>query len=239
MKPDSRLQDEAAVPVWDAAYGPSNLKGSNLWGDPPVPYATTAAQLFAESSAALILDLPCGDGRNLSPLAASAPIVLAGDTSVNAMGIAREVAAKAGIAGKTVFVKSDIFATGFLDNSIDGIFCWDMLGHLTKPDEALRELYRICRPDGHIVANMWTMGDCQSYDPFIKELAPREYVDHFGWYIRFYDRSDLDELLSSVGLVPACVELQRWWEPPHVGYRDYVHEHECLIFTIRKEASPD
>ncbi len=234
MPGDVHPKDDAAVPLWDAAYDPSQLKGANLWGDPPVPYAETAAALFAEHSAAMILDLPCGDGRNLSPLAKSAPIVVAADSSVNAMAIARDVATQAGIADKTVFVKNDIFATTFLDDALDGIFCWDMLGHLTNPQDALRELHRICKPGGHIVVNMWTMGDCQPYDPNIRKIAPMEYVDHFGWYIKFYDQDALEALLRSVDMTPTSIELRRWSEPPHVGYRDYEHEHECLIATIRK-----
>lgn len=231
-------RDAAAIPLWNGAYDSSVLDGgSNLWGDPPVPYAEVAAKLFAASSASVILDLPCGDGRNLAPLADGAPIVLAGDTSENAMMIAEKVAAKAGIRQKIVFSKVDAFATGFLDNSIDGIFSWDLLGHLTNPAEALREFYRICRPGGSIVANMWTMNDCQVTDPNIREIAPKEYIDHFDFYCRFYDRDDLDGLLNSVGMTASNVEVARWWEPPHATYRTYEHEHESLIFTITKPGS--
>lgn len=230
-------RDAAAIPLWNDAYATSDVQDTgNLWGDPPVPYAEKAARLFAENSAAVILDLPCGDGRNLPPLANGAPILLAGDTSKNAMGIAERVVRNAGVRDKVVFVEVDAFATGLLDNSVDGIFCWDLLGHLTNPEDALRELYRITRPGGHIVANMWTMNDCQVSDPNIKEIAPKEYIDHFDFYCRFYDREDLDALLSSVGMPAQEVEVQRWWEPPHAGYRDYEHEHESLIFTIRKSA---
>jgi ubiquinone/menaquinone biosynthesis C-methylase UbiE len=228
-------RDAAAIPLWNDAYDSSRLQGeSNLWGDPPVPYAETAAQLFSRNSAAVVLDLPCGDGRNLPPLANGAPILLGGDTSSNAMAIAERVAEKAGIRHKVVFVEVDAFATGLLDNSVDGIFCWDLLGHLTNPEDALRELNRITRPGGHIVANMWTMNDCQVTDPNIKEIAPKEYVDHFDFYCRFYDRHDLDALLTSVGMAADSVEVASWWEPPHAGYRDYEHEHESLIFTIEK-----
>ena len=228
-------KDAAAIPLWNAAYDTSQVRGSgNLWGDPPVPHAERAAGLFAASSARVVLDLPCGDGRNLPPLAAGAPILLAGDTSLNAMGIAEQVVERAGVREKVVFVKVDAFDTGLLDNSVDGIFCWDLLGHLTNPEEALRELYRILRPGGHIVANQWTMNDCQVSDPNIREIAPKEYIDHFDFYCRFYDRSDLDSLLESVGMTAESVEVQRWWEPPHAGYRDYEHEHESLVFTIKK-----
>lgn len=231
----SRERDAAAIPLWNDAYDTSQLgEYANLWGDPPVPYAETAARLFAAHDASVVLDLPCGDGRNLPPLATGAPILLAGDTSWNGMRIAEQVARKSGIRDRVVFLEVDAFATGLLEDSVDGIFCWDLLGHLTEPEGALRELFRITRPGGHIVANMWTMNDCQVSDPLIKEIAPKEYVDHFDFYCRFYDRADLDALLESVGMPATTVEVQSWWEPPHAGYRNYEHEHESLIFTIRK-----
>lgn len=236
MNVDIDPRDAAAIPLWNDAYtGVDVADQGNLWGDPPVPHAERAARLFAAHNAAVVLDLPCGDGRNLPPLAAGASILLAADTSVNAMRIAECVAEKAGIRAKTVFTTIDVFATGLLDDSVDGIFCWDLLGHLTNPGDALREMYRITRPGGHIVANMWTMDDCQTSDPLIKEIEPKIYIDHFGFYCQFYDADDLGALLDEVAMPAESVEVQRWWEPPHAGYRDYEHEHESLVFTIRKK----
>jgi len=231
----SESQDAAAIPRWNDAYDSSQVAGQgNLWGDPPVPSAQTAARLFAEHSAAVVLDLPCGDGRNLPPLAAGAPVLLGGDTSRNAMTIAEKVAEKAGIRDKLVFVEMDAFGTGLLDNSVDGIFCWDLLGHLANPQDALREIYRIVRPGGHIVANLWTMNDCQVTDPNIREIAPKEYVDHFDFYCRFYDRDDAEALLHSVGMSARSIEVAGWREPAHAGYRDYEHDHESLVVTLQK-----
>lgn len=231
-------RDAAAIPLWNDAYDSSDVQGQgNLWGDPPVPHAEKAAQLFAASSAAVILDLPCGDGRNLPPLTKGAGLVLAGDTSRNAMAIAEKVTEKAGVRAKVLFVELDAFATGLLDSSVDGIFCWDLLGHLTNPAEALREFHRITRPGGHIVANMWTMNDCQVSDPDIKEIAPKEYIDHFDFYCKFYDRADLDALLESVGMPAESVEVASWREPAHAGYRDYEHGHESLVFTVVKSGT--
>ncbi|MFY1577252.1 class I SAM-dependent methyltransferase [Verrucosispora sp. WMMD703] len=227
--------DEAAKHQWNEAY---QLDGHpNLWGDPPVPYVVNAAKLFADHDAMVVLDLPCGDGRNLSPLAQAATVVIGGDTSVNAMGLARRVIAKAN-ADNVVLRAVDVFATGLPDDAVDGIFCWDLLGHLTEPVKALQELYRICRPGGHIVANMWTMNDCQVTDPGMVETGPKEYLDHAGFYCKFYDRDDLAAYLEAGGVSEevAGVELLRWTEPPHAGYRPWFHEHESLAFTIRKRA---
>src|SRR4029450_7958190 len=117
---DSSSADASAIPLWNAAYDePITCEQGNLWGDPPVPYAATAAKLFAEHSAAVVLDLPCGDGRNLPPLAQGAPILLAGDTATNAMASAEKVVDKAGIRNKVVFARMDAFTTGLLDNSVD------------------------------------------------------------------------------------------------------------------------
>lgn len=233
----SRDTDTAAIPLWDGAYGPAVIGGQgNLWGDPPVPYAATAAALFRSHDAKVVLDLPCGDGRNLPPLAEGAPVLLAGDTSPKAMAIAEQVTVRAEVRDRVVFLRLDTFDTGLLDGSVDGIFCWDLLGHLTDPAPALRELLRILRPGGHLVANMWTMNDCQVSDPDIKEIAPKEYVDHFDFYCRFYDREDLDALLAEVGTAATACEVRSWWEPPHAGYRDYVHQHESLVFTVAKPA---
>ncbi|MEP6695390.1 MAG: class I SAM-dependent methyltransferase [Pseudonocardiales bacterium] len=228
-------RDAAAVPLWDDAYDSSRLKGhSNLWGDPAVPYAVRAAQLFAANRAKIVVDLPCGDGRNLPPLAGGASVLLAGDTSPKAMAIAEQVVDKAGIRDRVIFVTLDAFATGLLDASLDGIFCWDLLGHLTDPAAALREFDRILRPGGSIVANMWTMNDCQVTDPNISEIGPKEFVDHFKLYCRFYDRDDIEHLLSSVGLTAVAMDVDTWTEPPHAEYRDYEHEHESLVFTVTK-----
>jgi ubiquinone/menaquinone biosynthesis C-methylase UbiE len=232
--PDS-ARDAAAISLWNDAYDQSHLQEhQNLWGDPPVPFAATAAQLFEAADASVIMDLPCGDGRNLPPLASGAPIVLAGDTSTKAMVIAEGVTERAGIRNKVVFAKTDVFATGLLDNSVDGVFCWDLLGHLTNAADALHELHRIIRPGGCIVANMWTMNDCQTSDPNIREIGPKEYIDHFDFYCRFYDRDDIASLLRSVAMSAESVELSAWREPGHADYRTYEHDHESLVFVVRK-----
>jgi SAM-dependent methyltransferase len=228
-------RDADAIRLWNEAYAPSHVHDQgNLWGDPPVPGAETAARLFAENSAAIVVDLPCGDGRNLPPLAGATKVLLAGDTSVNAMAIAERVARQADIRDKTIFVKIDAFDTGLLPESVDGIFCWDLLGHLTNPLGALTEFGRILRPGGRIVANMWTMNDCQVTDPDIRKTGPNEFIDHFGFYCRFYDEGDLAELLASAGMAAESVEVSGWREPPHADYRTYEHDHESLVFTISK-----
>ena len=131
---DERLAGATQVAMWNEQYDLAHHEGNaNLWGDPHVPYAEAAARRFAGAHASVVLDLPCGDGRNLPPLAAAAPILLAADTSPNAMAIAAQVASKTDIRDKTVFLTLNAFSTGLLEDSVDGIYSWDLLGHLTEP----------------------------------------------------------------------------------------------------------
>ncbi|HEY2291499.1 MAG TPA: class I SAM-dependent methyltransferase [Thermoanaerobaculia bacterium] len=225
------MRDENAKRLWNEAYANG---ADNLWGDPAVPYAEVAARLFATNEAFIVLDLPCGDGRNLPALAPGASILIGGDTSANAIAISRKVIQRESLENRLVFLKLDAYSIKIPDGSIDGIFCWDLLGHLTHPEKALREMYRILRPGGHLVANMWTMNDCQVSDPNIREIAPKEYIDHFDFYCKFYDREDIETLLALVDMAAETIELSRWTEPPHVGYRDYVHDHESWVFTVKK-----
>jgi hypothetical protein len=78
------------------------------------------------------------------------------------------------------------------------------------------------------------MNDCQTSDPDIRQIAPKEYIDHFDFYCRFYDADDLDALLRSTSMTAESVVVSSWTEPAHAEYRTYTHDHESLAFTIRK-----
>lgn len=224
-------RDQDAIALWNHAY----VNGAdNLWGDPPVPYASKASRLFADSGAFIVMDMPCGDGRNLPVLAAGAPIIIGADTSENALSLSQRILERAGLLRAATLLSMNAYATNIPDAGIDGIFCWDLLGHLVEPERAMRELCRILRPGGHIVANMWTMGDCQVADPNMREISPKTYLDHFDFYCRFYEREDIDEFLRASGCGALSVDLARWTEPPHPGYRNYEHDHESWVMTIKK-----
>lgn len=52
------------------------------------------------------------------------------------------------------FFTGDIKSLDLPDNSYDCIFCIDVLEHIHKPEEALKELHRILRPNGYLIVSV-------------------------------------------------------------------------------------
>ncbi len=207
----------------------------NLLGDPAVPFAETAADIFPADSARVVLDLPCGDGRNLPPLANRFPTVVGADSSANALQLCAKRMKEAGF-GNTVLLEADISATKFVDDTFDGVFCCEVLGHLQDPVNALRELIRICRPGRHVVANVFALEDSIRGDSKIAKINDDDYLFDNRIFFHFYDEDEALELCKKVNDIAELRSIQfvRWMDPPHAGYRDYDHEHASWLVVLRK-----
>jgi ubiquinone/menaquinone biosynthesis C-methylase UbiE len=232
MQP-TRDRDTEGIATWDESYKLSASK--NLWGDPPVPFVVTATDLFGSTPSAVVLDIPCGDGRNLPPLMDAIGFVVGVDSSPNALAIAQRLTAATG-ARNVMLMHGDVFATTFVDNTFDGVFCCDLLGHLTEPARAIKELIRICKPGGTVIGTIFSLGDSTRGPNMVKLSNNEEYIFDDRFYFKFYDHDLVVELLASIGVEATSLELVRWMEPPHEGYREYEHQHESWLFTITKRA---
>ena len=100
-----------------------------------------------------VLDVGCGAGSVTADLAALvAPGRVVGvDTSVQALGLARDLVAARGL-GNVTFVPGDVGALEFGDGEFDVVHAHQVLQHLPDPVAALREMRRVCRPGGLVAA---------------------------------------------------------------------------------------
>lgn len=225
--------DHVAQAAWDNSYDLHET--SSLWGGQPVPAVKRAAEIFNLSDG-WVLDLPCGDGRNTFPLAQKIPHVVAADSSPNALKLASKFLASQGIKN-CLLVESDIFNLKFMDDQFDGVFCWDVLGHLQHVEPAIAELLRVCKPGGRVIGSVFALGDSTRGVEMRPLGGVEEYIYANTFYYKFYGESAVLDLLRKLDAPLVSLELVKWEEPPHEGFREYPHEHQSWMFTLQKPES--
>ena len=97
-----------------------------------------------------MLEVGCGEGANLFHLLSgdgARPRVLVGvDLYERKLAFARQQKGVGGVG----FVCGDARFLPFADQAFDSVLCRDVLHHMADPQSAVRELGRVCKPDGAI-----------------------------------------------------------------------------------------
>src|SRR5437016_7186283 len=102
---------------------------------------------------ARVLDVGCGPGTITADLAARVPggDVTGIDAAADVLAQARQEAERRGQRNVT-FGTGDVYHLDFADGTFDVVHAHQVLQHLTDPVAALREMRRVCRPDGVVAA---------------------------------------------------------------------------------------
>jgi len=100
-----------------------------------------------------LLDLACGPGY-ICRLAVDRGAAVTGlDFSAAMIGIARAMAPDA------TFRQGDVQAIPFGDDGFDAVTASFVLGHLTDPERAAREMHRVLRPGGRVAVSWWSSAE--------------------------------------------------------------------------------
>jgi SAM-dependent methyltransferase len=91
-----------------------------------------------------ILEVGCGEGIGASIVARKSDSVVAVDYSEQALSHARSNYGARNIE----FVQMEVPPIGFVDSSFDVVICFQMIEHLKKPGELVKEIGRVLRDDG-------------------------------------------------------------------------------------------
>jgi SAM-dependent methyltransferase len=117
--------------------------------DTPYP-REYAFHLLGDMRERLVLDLGCGTGQNLIPLARRGARTIGMDISPELVALARQRVQDAGV--KADLRVASAYETGLPDRSIDVIFCMALIHHLDIA--TLRtEMHRILAKDGFIIVS--------------------------------------------------------------------------------------
>jgi 2-polyprenyl-6-hydroxyphenyl methylase / 3-demethylubiquinone-9 3-methyltransferase len=87
-----------------------------------------------------VVDLGCGGGLLSKPLADAGALITGLDISSNSLDIARQMVPQG------LFVEGSVTDTHFQSNSFDGALLSDVLEHIPRYEDALREASRILKP---------------------------------------------------------------------------------------------
>lgn len=82
------------------------------------------------------------------------------------------------------FLLSDIYRLGCRDGVFDTIICMETLEHVERPDDALREIMRVCRDGGHVIITI-----------------PNGPDDHYIGHLNFWSESEFRSVLVGAEVV--------------------------------------
>lgn len=179
------------------------------------------ATLFEENVApgSSCLDIGCGDGRT------SGPWLLSHGCRYLGLDISEHAVQEARKQGFDAEVIKDANALPVPDQSIDVAVCVEVLEHLFAPKEAAKEIYRVLRPGGRLIATVpnivyWKrrVGSLLGrWNPGGDLLA----VDQ-PWrdpHVRFFTVSSLERMLAQVGFWSVEVRGHEGWNPVPTPFR--------------------
>lgn len=202
---------------WEKAY--QEQSEGPLWQEDPIPVIPPAIEALKKRNIRTVVDLGCGDGRNLAALA---------DAGFNATGvdIAPTGLAHAGrvIRRRAFLLRADATTLPLIDASVDAVTCFDVFGQIQDPTQLIAEARRVVHPDGLFVTNAFTLKD-ETYGEGT-EIAPHTFA-YKDTLFRYYDEDEMRTLFADWNVL----EMDRisWDDPPHGDFRPYPHKHDNWV----------
>ena len=172
--------------------------------------AARAAQLIPVG--ARVLDCAAGTGEFSLAAASRAGCVLCTDQSLAMLKQARKKAEKRGLANVS-FAQRDVTALPDQDGSFDAVLAANVLHLLPRPELAVRELWRVTAPGGHLILPTYLQGKVGSaYGTMIKIYQGVGFH-----YEHAFTPETYRMLLESLKLAPVLVEVIPGRVPEGIG----------------------
>jgi ubiquinone/menaquinone biosynthesis C-methylase UbiE len=164
------MSNDAARFVGDIPWHYDQAMGPMIFVD----YADDIARRTVACGPARVLEIAAGTGivtRRLRALLPADAHLIATDLNPPMLEIAR---AKFQLGEQVEFQQADAMALPFPDGSFDTVVCQFGVMFFPDKDKAYREVYRVLKPGGHYLFNIW---DSHRFNPFGR--LTHEVVDRF------------------------------------------------------------
>lgn len=133
----------------------SVARNATINSNPIVKYeqdlrSNTVLNLLAASPKERILDIGCGNARDIVKIASSGAEVVGVDISKSMVEAAKKETERIGQHGISLTV-GDATHLDFADSSFDKVLCSEVIEHIPNTDLALSEMWRVLKPGGTLV----------------------------------------------------------------------------------------
>lgn len=209
--------------AWEHTY--SSEEVGNLWQEDPIPILPDILDWVRINKCEKIIDLGCGDGRNLRSIVEAGFFPLGIDVSPSALSRARQL-----VSSQCYLLQSNAESLNLCDSSIDAVLCLDVFGQVPEPQAVLGEIIRVLAPSGILALNAFTHEDSEYGCG--TEIAPNTF-EYNGTLFRFYDELTLRTELHNAGLRIETLYRKTWQDPPHGHFRPYEHTHDNYVVFAR------
>lgn len=209
---------------WEDAYAQQGDEGP-LWQEDPIPILDGVVKELRARDVRSVVDLGCGDGRNLAALIDAGFTCTGVDISPTGL----EHACRA-VRGRGFLLRADAAALPLVSGSADAVTCFDMFGQVEDPSAVIAEAGRVLADGGLFVVNAFTLDDSEYGQG--KEIGPHTFA-YRDTLFRFFDEPALRGLFD--GWQVLRVDRISWQDPPHGEFRPYPHTHDNWVIY----ATPD
>ena len=185
-----------------------------------VTYALEVFERLSIAPGARILDVACGAGLVAFPLAERGYRVKGVDLAEGAIATAR---ARTPEGVDATFAVADAYATGEPDAAYDAVLLLDMLEHVERPGDVLREAARVLRPGGAAVFHTFNRTpEARLLAIHGMKVVARDTPEHVHVYELFIKPAELRAMAAEAGLevlevrgVRPVVDRAVWWSVLH------------------------
>lgn len=127
--------------------------------------ANTVLGLLAVKPGERVLDIGCGNARDIAKIAERGGQVVGVDISAGMIAAAKQELGRMGMSGITLQV-GDATSLVFPDAYFDKVLCSEVIEHIPDASQALREMRRVLRPGGSLVLSTPNKGSLYGFERY-------------------------------------------------------------------------
>jgi len=213
---------------WELSYA-DHLNGSSLWGGNVIPVLEPAVRELRARDVRTVVDVGCGDGRNLLGLCQASFACTGVDISPTALERAGDHLRSQN--QSAFLVEASLTKLPFATESVEAVTAFDVFGQVPDSTTAISEFARVLKPGGVIFLNAFSTSDGTYGEG---ERVGEHTFRYKETIFRYFERNELVELFAErFDLLK--VDPISWDDPPHGDFRPYPHRHVNWFVIARSK----